>query len=529
MKKTTFVYAAALLVLSLSAFAGEFKDKDGIIAVDFPSGWAQGNSDDPLVTLKLEKGKSFCEFAKQDSELGDYYLKARVKEHIESLRSKGISPSETKPLSLHGVSTAYYISYSLAGTPDGVAFLTYNGASYSVTGNGMSDGEFRGMLSTLRKPGEKIVPPKKPRVVRVKQVREEEEEEEQSAGEASLDAAISSAVVAASIPETPAQPEQEPEAPSATQQAAQSFLDELSKTNADSSTPPYFTRKPLPPALWGALIALWIFGSFLARGIASTYQNPKLSPPSGDIPPDFFFPFMVSRFSTFSDVTYNVITRQKQLLAASYPYEHQPYVAGSVYAGLFFHIGWSALELAGRGPVVINLLLRLPGGRIFASVPEIFFLVPLIIGVIYWFIKKPVMELYDAQRNLVMRALPEVAYCLIRDGGGKEVARLVQKGGRRWDFVDTDNLVIFSIQDDFPRTHLLRKLFGCQGGALRTHYGIFVQDRRAGFVFLDPMSADRFQIHMDFDFARLAHPAQILISLLYLTSREKDPVYPSPF
>ncbi|PIU19709.1 MAG: hypothetical protein COT18_06140 [Elusimicrobia bacterium CG08_land_8_20_14_0_20_59_10] len=528
MKKTTFVCAAAFLVLSPAAFAGEFKDKDGIIAVDLPSGWAQGSSDDPLVTLKLEKGRSFCEFAKQDSELGDYYLKARVKEHIESLRSKGASPSDVKPLSLHGVSTAYYIAYALAGTPAGVAFLTYNGASYSVTGNGMSDGEFRGMLTTVRKPGEKIVLPKKPRVVRVKKVRDEEEEE-QRVDDARLEAAISSAAIAAAIPETPAQPEETPEAPSATQQAAHAFLDELSRTNADSSAPPYFARKPLPPALWGALIAFWIFGSFIARGIASTYQNPKLSPPSGDIPPDFFFPFMVSRFSTFSDVSYNVTTRQKQLLAAHYPYEHQPYVAGSVYACLLFHIGWSALELAGRGPVVMNLLLRLPGGRIFASVPEIFFIVPLLIGVIFWCIKKPVMELYDAQRNLVMRALPELAYCLIRDGGGKEVARLVQKGGRRWDFVDTDNLVVFSIQDDFPRARLLRKLFGCQGGALRTHYGIFVQDRRAGFVFLDPMSADRFQIHMDFDFARLAHPAQILISLLYLISREKDPVYPSPF
>ena len=56
-----------------------------------------------------------------------------------------------------------------------------------------------------------------------------------------------------------------------------------------------------------------------------------------------------------------------------------------------------------------------------------------------------------------------------------------------------------------------------------------MQDRRAGFVFLDPSSTDRFQIHLDYAFARLAHPAQILVSLLYVISKEKDPFYPSPF
>ena len=541
MKKTTFVCAAALIFLSLPLFAAEFSDKDGIVAVDFPSGWAKGKSDDPLVTLKLEKGKAFCEFSKQDSELSDYYLKARVKEHVESLRGKGASPSEIKPLSLHGVSTAYYISYELAGAPNGVAFVTYNGASYSVSGNGMQEGDFRGMLATVRKPGEKIELPKKPKVARKKE-RDADEEEQRAeraridAEQAKIDAVVSSAAaIAASLPDT-TEPEKTAEAPTATQQAAdsagkaaQSFLDELSKTNADASAPPYFARKPLVPVLWLPVIAFWLVGSFIARGIASTYQNPKLSPPTADIPPDFFFPFMVTRFPTFKDVTYNVITRQKQLLAAGYPHEHQPYVVGAVYGCLFFHMAWSGLEFAGRGAIVVNAMLRLPGGRIFASLPEIFFIVPLLIGMVMWLTKKPAMELYDAQRNLLMQAKPELAYCLIRDGGGKEVARLEQKDGRRWDFVDTDNLVVFSIRDDFPRTRLLRKLFGYQGGALRTHYGIFVQERRAGFVFLDPSSPNGFQIHMDFSFARLAHPAQILITLLYIISREKDPAYPSPF
>jgi len=88
---------------------------------------------------------------------------------------------------------------------------------------------------------------------------------------------------------------------------------------------------------------------------------------------------------------------------------------------------------------------------------------------------------------------------------------------------------VFTIKDDHPRACLLRKIFGNQGGVLRSHYGIFAEERRAGFVFLDPTSANKFQIHLDFAFARLANPAQMLASVLYIISKEKDPIYPSPF
>ena len=108
---------------------------------------------------------------------------------------------------------------------------------------------------------------------------------------------------------------------------------------------------------------------------------------------------------------------------------------------------------------------------------------------------------------------------------------MVKKGGplgRAWDFVDVDDQVVFTIKDDCPRLRICRKLFGHLGGALRTRYGIFAAERRAGFVFLDPSSADRFQIHLDFDFARLAQPAQMLACILYIISKEKDPAYPWP-
>lgn len=549
MRKTALLRLLLPLVLSVPLCAGEFKDKGDTIAVDFPSGWAPGGSDDPAVTLKLEKGKAFFEFSRQDSELGDYYLKARVKEQVDSLRSKGNSLSgEIRPVGIHGVSTAYYTSYESMGAEAYIAFFTYNGVSYAVSARGLDDGEFRGVLFSVRKPGEKIELPKprKVRVARRRKVRAEDDEGiktqifKDGEAEASTAAApgleASTAAVAevsgAAAAEGPAAAvEQSTSGVAAAAGAAAGLMEELARKRAESGLPPYLPRKPLPLAFWGALIGLWIVGSFAARKAAAGYQNPKLPPPPADVPPDFFFPFLVTRIQSPKDVTYNVLTRQKQMLLADYPHEHSLYLAGGVYGALFFHVGWSLLAFAGKGDLVVNALLAVPLiGRALASLPEIFFIVPVLAGAAMYFNKRRPLQLYDAQSTLMMEVSPDIGYGLIRDGSGKEVARLVRKGGfsdRRWEFVDTDNLVVFEIRDDFPKGRLPRMLFGSLGGALASHYGIFAQDRRAGFVFLDPTSADRFQVHMDYAFARLGHPAQILAAVLYVISRERDTAYPS--
>ena len=541
MKKLIFICAAFIPALSAGVFAGEFKDKGEIIAVDFPSGWVAGKTDDPAVTLKLEKGKSFFEFSKQDSELGDYYLKARVKEQVDSLRGKGNTLSgEIRSASLHGVSSAYYTSYDSMGAEAYMAFFTYNAVSYAVSARGLSDGDFRSVLSSVRKPGEKIELPKPKKIKVVRQKKEKDDGEELLAqiiknGEISTAAvagATESILNAFEVSTETAVGASTQSAASAAGAAAQSFLSDLAQKE-ENSLPPYLPRKPLPFALWAVLLGIWAAGAFFAKAAAAAYKNPKLPPPPLDVPPDFFFPFVISRVSTFVDVTYNVLTRQRQLLLASFPYEHELYLAGSVYGCFFFHVAWSLLGAVGRGDAVVNALVKFPLlGRAFASLPEIFFILPFIAGLFFYFTKERYLQIYDAQSALVMEVRPENFYGLIRDGAGKEVARLVSKGTflyRYWEFVDTDNVVIFSIRDDFPKGYLLRKLFGNLGGALRSRYGIFVQDRRAGFVFLDPYSAGRFQIHMDYAFARLSHPAQILAAVLYVISLENDPLYPSPF
>ena len=61
MRKTAPLLITLLMAAALAASAGEFKDKGETIAADFPSGWNSGKSDDPTVTLKLEKGKYYVE------------------------------------------------------------------------------------------------------------------------------------------------------------------------------------------------------------------------------------------------------------------------------------------------------------------------------------------------------------------------------------------------------------------------------------------------------------------------------------
>jgi len=526
------------------------------LAADLPLGWKTRKSDDPAVVLKSEKGRLFFEFVKLDSELSDYYLQARVKEQVDSLRSKGNSLSgDVRSAGIHGVSTAYYTVYESMGDPVYTAFFTYGGVSYAISARGLDDGDFRGVISTIRKPGEKIeLPrPKKIKVVRKPKQRLEEsrvqifKDEEPDVSTAPVSAFAP--VVEASIPTAIAGPESAgpaeidspalqtgqgsavPSAGAKTLSAARDLFSKL-ELNKDAARTPYIRRKPIDFYVWAALLAFWVIGSFWARARAAKFQNPKLSPPPKDVPPDFFFPFIISRSSTLKNCTYNVITRQKQLLLVYFEFGHEFYVAGSIYGGVFFHFFWSLLAFYGKGEMAANFLLMLPGGRLWASAPEIFFAVPLIAGISMYFNKKQVLELYDSQSNLLMEAKKDVFYCLIRDGKGKELARVMNKGGltgRSWDFVDTDNQIVFTVKDDYPSVHLMRKLFGNLGGALRSRYGIFAAERRAGFVFWDPLSADRFQIHLDFDFARLAHPAQMLVCILYIISKEKDPVYPWPF
>ncbi len=532
MKRTFHILSLLLLCPYALVFAGEFADSGAAFSVDFPSGWVAGKSDDPAMVLKLEKGKSFFEFSKLDSELSDYYLRARVKEQVDSLRSKGnIIGGETRQIGIRGGAAAYYTSYESMGTKVYTAFFTHNGLSYAVSARGLGGEEFRGVLSTVRRPGEKIETPKPKKIKVYRKPKPENAEELTQVFKEEEPVVSTEAVAVFTPPPVAAAPEETIDNPAGARvmRAAWDFLAAIDDIGQSDSRTPYLRRRPLDFRVWGALLIAWLLGASLAKIWSGKFQNPKLSPPPKEVPPDFFFPFIVSRDSTLKGCSYNVLTRQNQRLLASFNSEHDFYLVVAVYAGLLFHVCWSFLAYAGWGGVVTGFMLALPGGRLWASMPEIFFAAPLIAGISIYCNQTQALRLLDSSLNLMMEVKNEAAGCLIRDEKGKEIARVVKTGGlaaRAWHFMDTDNTVVLTIKDDYPAAHVLRIFFGNLGGALRSRYGIFAAERRAGFVFLDPSSVDRFQIHLDFDFARMAHPAQILAIVLYIISTEKDPAYP---
>lgn len=320
-------------------------------------------------------------------------------------------------------------------------------------------------------------------------------------------------------------------AAAATEQAVSSVIDSISSASKPKQALPEKIRKPVPIYIWAVIIGLWFVGAAMARGTAKLHKNPILPPPPKEVPPDFFFPFVISTMRAATFVQYNVQTRQKQKLYGRYEYKYVPYLVWPVTALIVFHIAWSLIAFAGKNDLFISKIYSLPFGHFLVMFPELPFVAVILVGLFMYFRRSKIIDIYDSRQTLMMSAAKETKdYCIIRDGKGKEVARLVKKSSspRTWEFVDADNNPMFLLKDDSPAIYSARKLFGYQGGALRSRYGIFDNnEKRAGYTFMDPMSADRFQVHMDFAFARIAHPAQMLAAILYVISYEKDSWYPT--
>ncbi len=539
-------YFAAIAILLINSFASllfaaEHKSSDGVFLVNFSSAWKVKKSLDPEVVLRLERGNSFFEFSKLESELSDYYLKARVKEQVESLRSKGSYISgDIGKISIHGASSFYYTDYDAMGSTVYIGFFTYNNASFAVSAKGLFLGSVKSIIYTVRKPGEKIIIAKskpKPKIRRRKPKSSDvsvvtgvfRDEDVYEANKKKLDKIIaemgkSTGVVKSSIPVVAVKKVSSP------LKAVKPIP--VVKKKIVKVVKPLFNRKPLPIVVWIVLVLTWIGGLFVAKARSKNIVNPRIPPPPKDVPPDFFFPFLVNRFSTLKDIRYNAITRQKQVLGAYFNNEHEFLFFLAAYGLLAMHIAWSLTAIIISPSAFTNVFLKLPFGSFFASLPEIFLLIPLFMGMSAYFNKEQKLEVSDALGNTIIEVKKCETYARLRDGKGKEVATLVKRGSlfkREWDFVDTDNQVVFTIKDMYFDIFVLRKLFGQLGGILRSRYSIFVENRLAGFVLVDTTSPDRFQVHLDYAFSRLAHPAQILGAALYILSKERDPSYPSIF
>ncbi len=519
------------------SFADSYKGGD-LFEIDFDSGWQQAKSNDPAVVLRIEKGRDFIEISKLEDELSDYYLKSKLKEQSESFKNKGESISDPRSASVHSAGTAYY---AVSGD-NIISLLTYSGLSYSIIAKGVPESKFKDLVYFFRKPGEKVERPK-PKPAPKRKVKEKEEKEEEKTEGVQYfmvedsSAAVSTQTTVFVFTDTAANagaantqqqnfqaaPSTGPSSAEQMQKSVADFIKELSAR--DYSAKPVISRKPVPKYVMLVLIAAWFIGWFFSVAKYSSLPNPKMAPYPQEVPPDFFFPFIISRVRTAKTTMFHIITRQKQVLSGFYNHDFQPILSTGVYGLIFFHIVWSLTGFVNEN-MLTGTLASLPLGKYIASFPEM----PFIALIIYGLIKKSstVQKLFiqDAQTNPVMHVLPDKKYyAIMKDGKGKEVAQLHQRneGSRRkWHFVDTDNQIVFSIVDEHPEIYKAIRFFGNPSGAMRCRYSIFVDNKRAGFLFVDMNSIDGFQVHLEYAYARLAHPGQIMAALLYIASREKE-------
>jgi len=510
----------------------EYKAADNLFVINSPSRWKEKKSIDPTVVLRLERGARFIEFSKLDSKLGDYYLKSRLKEQIESMRAKGSSvPGDINRFSIRQIANFYYTSYASMGYTMHIGFLTYKDNSYAVSAKGLGSSEIKKLMRTFRLPGEKIVFPKPPRrkVAKRKKRKKIKKGKEKQIEEviAKIQKSIETSTKTSVLPTV--------KISSALKKTAVKTKKISRKLPKKKTVPkikkPLVKRKPLPVFIWIALAGLWLIFMPLAKSRTSSIGNPKIPPPPKDVPPDFFFPFLISRFETSDEILYSITTRQRQKLSGYYFNGHEFYFALTFYGLALMHAFWSFSSFVSPN-YFINLLLKLPLGNFLASFPEIVFLLPLFKAFSMRFKAPHLVEVQDALHNTIVKAIKDRRYyAIIRDAKGKEAGALTktfESGARVWNFTDSDDQIVFTIKDEHPEIYRYRKFLGSLNGNLRSRYSIYAPENRlAGFVLNDPTSKNRFQIHLDYAFSRLSHPSYILGSVLFILSYERDRPYPT--
>ena len=523
-----FLQFLAILFLTINISFAKTHNANDLFEIDIEDSFTPAKSNDPAVVLRLENGKNFIEFAKLEDELSDFYLKSRIKEQAETIKQKGENVSDIKNASIHSISTAYYITYK----ENIVCLLTYNGISYNVIASGIPESKFKEIIYFFRKPQEKVEPPKPapaPKKIAKKHI---EIEKSSTTIEtpiiSSTDVLISSTNI-----ETATNAITETQVSTSTfikeenmeelKKNAFSFISKLSEKSSESKM--LIKRKPLNKNITAGLLIVWLILVFTFNSKYSKIPNPKITPYPQDVPPDFFFPFIITRVRTAKETFYHIITRQKQILSGYYNHSYQPLLSVAIYGLLTMHLLWSLSEYISEN-LFINLISSLPLGGYIAAIPEL----PFILLLIYGLIKKSKttqrLDIEDNQRNIIVSVLKDKKfYAALKDGKGKEVAYLRFNGNkfkRMWQFIDTDNQIVFNICDDHPQIYKAIKLFGNPFRNLRCRYSIFVDNKRAGFLYIDFNSKDSFQVHLEYGFARLAHPAHIMASLLYISAIEKE-------
>lgn len=544
-KRVKYIFLFSFFI-SLSSYSLEYKVNNFVF--DFDEDAKQVTSGDPKSVLKLEKNGSWIEFIKLDDELSDFYINSRLNQQREIMLAKALKPSEIKVTPIHSVSKAYYFTYYDTKI-NIVSLFTYEGVTYNIIAFGIGEDVFKKLIFSFRKEGEKIEitqPKPKPKPV-AKKIKKEVKNIKKETGVsyiAIIDSTVSiegsTFVVVGSTTDVYSDDsltnnqhlfeDKTDELQLASQKniKQESLIEFLSKKfdNIQKSNPkPFFNRKPINKYLMLIFITGYFIFCFFIKSRLTKYTNPRLKPYPKEMPPDFLFPFLVTRIETSLETMYQVITRNNQFLSANFSHKYKKNLKIGIYSIMWIHIIWSVGELL-KENLFLNIVMMIPLGNYIISFVELPFIVIILYSLFEKNKHKKKLTISDSQMNLISAAVDEKKGFVIKDAKGKDVINVKKEGSffkRQWFFYDEENSMVLKIIDDTPEIWLWTKILGNKIIRARSYYSIYVEDnKRIGFLFLDPNSTNGYQVHYEYDYFRLINPIHLVCGILYIISTEKE-------
>lgn len=510
---------------------------------DFESGWNKTKGTDPNSSLRIEKGSFYAEFIKLEDELSDFYIKSRLEEQKQQIESKALKPTSIKTTNIHTKSKAYYFNY-VDKKESTIAMFSYDGITYSFISIGVSEDEFKKMIFTFRKDGETIEIPKpqpKPKktIAKPKPIEEtnlgyiyiedkKTEELSQSTTNANQDISTYTELTVSyqEITNDTSNIEISTKLVINEVKKEESIFNKISNfiSATKKDTKMIIERKPLNPYISLFLVIMYISVSYFFKLKFSNYSNLKIKPYPKELPPDFLFPFIITRLKTSNELIYQIITRTNQVLSATISFRYWRYYPNSFLYLIFFHLIWSLSTLFDE-KLFENIFLTIPFGNYFLSFIEIPFIALYIFTLYNKFISKVKLSVKDSQMNEITTLIKTSDGFIVKDSKGRDAIKVKKIGfwKRRYTFLDEDNKIFMEIIDERPDVWIAVKILGNLLIKKRCYYSIRNEKNdMVGFLYLDPNSFDSYQVHFDFDYMRLVNSVQLVASILYIISTDRE-------
>ncbi len=535
------IFILCVFFVASVCFAKEYKVNNFVF--DFEDGWQEVKSQDPNSALRIEKNGSYIEFIRFEEELSDFYLNSKLNEQRQSIENNGFKPTEIKTYTIHYISKIYYFMYDDKKT-NIIGLFTYSDVTYSFLSSGVNEEVFKKLIFSFRKEGEKIevkIPKPKPKpkpvakkdenrvdFISVKETEVILETTTISSSTTLLDS-TSSSLIAISV-STPAdifsgKRESIEVIPTKSSFKIDDLLKLINEISEKSQSQMFIQRKPINKFVMAFILIVWLFVSFFLKGKFSKYTNLKIKPYPKEMPPDFLFPFIVTRLKTSTETLYQLITRNNQFLSGIFNHNYKKFYTTGIKGIIWIHVIWSLSYFVKEG-LFEGLVLSLPFGSFIFSFIEFPFIALILYSVILKSKEKQKLSVFDSQTNLLCEIFDGLKKeYIIKDGKGKEVLKVIKKGDffrRIWEVYDEDKKLVLTIKDEHPEIWIAIKMLGNSIIKKRCYLSIYVEDKIIGFLFLDPNSYNGYQVHFDYDYFRIVNPVQLTSLLLYIISREPE-------